>query len=151
MTSPLKWRSKQVSKRLSAISCQLSASVLAVLLAGCSIGTTFKRSQTEPTYAYRGEGEYRPDRDADVLARGKEATTAAVTFLEQEAPPAGAQVLGRVAYSTGKLVGKDELVARVKAVAAAAGGDAAAGTFVFADRDGQRAEGVEAVILKLAP
>jgi hypothetical protein len=147
---------------------KISSLFLVAALAGCATTSSFG-PHVQPIYQYRGYGEYLPDRDAKVLAEAKAAAgdVSAVKFL-QETLPEGIemdsnrtmsvakgyqhQLIGKVAYSTGQLVPKLDLIARVKQVAAAAGGDAAIGLFLLTDgADYTKAQGVEAVIIKLDP
>jgi hypothetical protein len=143
------------------------AALLFVSVAGCATSGGLSL-HVQPIYQYRGYGEYLPDRDAQVLATAKEgkADPASVKFLQETLPEGvemtqntlgvkdgyGHHLLGKLAYSTGALVTKLDLIARVKQVAAAAGGDAAIGMFLLTDQaDYTKAQGVEAVILKLDP
>jgi hypothetical protein len=146
-----------------------TALILSLAIAGCA--TTESSGpwvKVHPIYQYRGYGEYLPERDAKVLEQAKAGATAAasVKFL-QETLPEGIEMtgqtmgvkegyhhelIGKLAYSEGTLVNKLELIARVKQVAAAAGGDAAIGLFLATDeKDYTKAQGVEAVIIKLDP
>ncbi len=142
--------------------------VLGLATAGCATGGRAFGPHVDAIYQFRGYGEYQPDRDATVLAKAKvgQLDVAQVKFL-QESLPEGIEMtgetlgvkpgyqhllIGKLAYSTGKLEPKLELIARVKQVAAAAGGDAAIGLFLFTDgKDYTKAQGVEAVIIKLDP
>ena len=128
--------------------------LVALLAGGCagtadSVTVTSLQPRVHPIYQYRGYGEYLPDRDAVVLAKGKSGGLDAspVKFL-QETLPEGIEMngpvlgvkdgyhhklIGKLAYSNGKLESKLDLIARVKQVVAAAGGDAAMGVFLLTD------------------
>jgi hypothetical protein len=140
--------------------------LLVAAVAGC-VTAPSTRARVKALYQYRSYSEAQPERDAAVLAQGERAgaDVSGVTFLQDKLPEGLAivnqdlvvqpgyahELLGKVAYSTGKRVTKAELIARVKQVAVAAGGDAAIGVFVTDDADFRNAHGVEAVILKLDP
>ncbi|TSC23941.1 hypothetical protein [Corallococcus sp. Z5C101001] len=116
---------------------------------------------------YRGYGEYRPERDREVLTRAEGAKdTASVIFLQETLPEGiemtshmlstkdgySHQLLGKMAFSRGRLDSKRDLITHVQQVALAAGGDAAVGFFLLTPaEDFTQAQAVEAVILKLDP
>jgi hypothetical protein len=120
-----------------------------------------------PIYQYRGYGEYLPERDAKVVEQGKAAVDASRVKFLQETLPEGIELtaqtlsvkpgynhilIGKLAFSEGRLMPKLELIARVKQVALAAGGDTAIGIFLLTDdKDYTKAQGVEAVIMKMDP
>lgn len=93
----------------------------------------------QPIDAYRGYEDFHPDADKAVLVRAaKVELQGAPVRIFQEAFPEGItltqgafgvspgyhhHLIGKFAYSPGKVVSKAELVARVKKLAVAAGGD----------------------------
>jgi len=137
-------------------------------LAASACGAPSAWVRVQPIDAYRGYDDFRPDQDKAVLARASTVDVSVATVrIFQEAFPEGItltqgafgvtpgyqhHLIGKFAYSPGKAVGKAELVARVKKLAVAAGGDAAILIFLATDpKDFDVAQGVEAIIVKLDP
>lgn len=133
---------------------------------GC-VGPNQLNVRALPQNEYRGYGEYLPERDQEVLTRAAgDQDIASVIFLQETLPEGiemtshmlstkdgySHQLLGKMAFSGGKLTSKKDLIVQVQKVARAAGGDAAVGLFVLTDVDDYtQAQAVEAVILKLDP
>ncbi|MBL0215148.1 MAG: hypothetical protein IPQ07_14830 [Myxococcales bacterium] len=142
-------------------------SVLFVLLAaaGCAPSGPFVR--VKPINSYRAYGEYHAQAQDDALVA--KAASADVSGHEihvfQEALPPGIEMkdgtfgvaagythrlLGKYAYSSGKEVLKDELVATVKKMCVTAGANAAIIIFQLVPNDHQdRAQAIEAVLVDL--
>ncbi|WP_147442030.1 hypothetical protein [Corallococcus exercitus] len=137
---------------------------LAVL--GCS-GPSYLQGHALEQNEYRGYGEYLPERDREVLAQAAAVKDAAAVIFLQETLPEGIemtshmlqvrpgyshQLLGKLAFSRGRVDSKQDLIEHVRKVALAAGGDAAVGLFLLTPaQDYTQAQAVEAVILKLDP
>lgn len=136
-------------------------------LAACGGGSS-SWVHVDPIDAYRGYDDFQPDADKAVLAKASKVDPRVTPVrIFQEAFPEGItmtqgtfgvspgyhhHLLGKFAYSPGKAVSKTELVARVKKLAVAAGGDAAILVFLATDsRNFDLAQGVEAVVFKVDP
>ncbi|MHA7634606.1 hypothetical protein [Corallococcus sp. M7] len=144
----------------------LSLVVGAFAILGCS-GSTYLHGKALKQNEYRGYGEYLPERDREVLAQAAAVKDVASVIFLQETLPEGIemtshllqvkdgyshQLLGKLAFSRGQVDSKQELIAHVRKVALAAGGDAAVGIFLLTPAsDYTQAQAVEAVILKLDP
>ncbi|NPD24072.1 MULTISPECIES: hypothetical protein [Corallococcus] len=144
----------------------LSLVVGAFAILGCS-GPTYLHGKALEQNEYRGYGEYLPERDREVLAQAAAVKDAAAVIFLQETLPEGIemtshmlqvkdgyshQLLGKLAFSRGRVDSKQDLIAHVRKVAQAAGGDAAVGLFLLTPADDYtQAQAVEAVILKLDP
>lgn len=143
------------------------ALALSFALAACGGGSS-SWVRVSPMNAYRGYDDFQPAEDKAVLARSAAVDPAAAPVrIFQEAFPEGVtmsqgvfgvragyrhHLLGKFAYSPGKAVPKTELVARVKKLAIAAGGDAAIVIFLATDAESfDLAQGIEAIILKVDP
>ena len=139
---------------------------LATFAAGCGESGAYVR--VNPIDAYRGYDDFQPEKDKAVLARAASVDAkAARVRIFQEAFPAGVELkegtfsvaagyhhhlIGKYAYSPGKVISKLELVAHVKQLVVAADGDAAIILFSAVDaKDFDKAQGVEAIILRLDP
>ena len=139
---------------------------LGALAIGCAESGSYVR--VSPINAYRGYDDFQPEKDKAVLAKAAsvDAKSAQVRIF-QEAFPAGIELkegtfgvaagyqhhlIGKYAYSPGKVTTKLELVAHVKQLVVAAGGDAAIILFGAVDsKDFDKAQGVEAIIVRLDP
>ncbi|RKG88686.1 hypothetical protein D7W82_09685 [Corallococcus sp. CA049B] len=135
-------------------------------LLGCS-GSTYLHGKALEQNQYRGYGEYQPERDSAVLTHAAAVKDAASVIFLQETLPEGIemtshmlqvkdgyshQLLGKLAFSRGRVDSKQDLIEHVRKVALAAGGDAAVGLFLLTPaHDYSQAQAVEAVILKLDP
>lgn len=125
--------------------------------------------EVNPINAYRGYGEYKPDADKAIMAKAEMQIGLGKDSVEfwQETLPAGIensaqglrvlpgfghQLIGKYAFSTGKMTAKTELIAKAKDVAAAAGGDLIIGLFIATDEQNyDNATALEAVIVKKDP
>jgi hypothetical protein len=139
---------------------------LATFAAGC--GESGPYVHVNAINAYRGYDDFQPEKDKAVLAKAAsvDARTAHVRIF-QEAFPAGIELkegtfgvaagykhhlIGKYAYAPGKVTPKTALVAHVKQLVVAADGDAAIILFGAVDeKDFDKAQGVEAIILRLDP
>ncbi|RKG69600.1 hypothetical protein D7V80_08450 [Corallococcus sp. CA054B] len=144
----------------------LSLVVGTFAILGCS-GSTYLHGKALEQNQYRGYGEYQPERDREVLTQAAAVKDAASVIFLQETLPEGIemtahtlqvkdgyshQLLGKLAFSRGRVDSKQDLIAHVRKVALAAGGDAAVGLFLLTPAsDYTQAQAVEAVILKLDP
>ncbi|NOJ92238.1 hypothetical protein HMI51_04675 [Corallococcus coralloides] len=144
----------------------LSLVVSTFALLGCS-GSTYLHGKALEQNQYRGYGEYQPERDSAVLTQAAAVKDAASVIFLQETLPEGIemtshmlqvkdgyshQLLGKLAFSRGRVDSKQDLIEHVRKVALAAGGDAAVGLFLLTPaHDYSQAQAVEAVILKLDP
>ena len=148
-----------IGRKVSALVVLTSA-----LLAACG-GPQFT-VQVEPIDAYRAYEDFQPEQDKALLAKSLTVDPGARPVrIFQEAFPKGIELkgnafgvapgyrhrlIGKFAYSPGKEVPKTELVARVKKLAIAAGGDAAIVLFLAtSSKSFEIAQGVEAIIVKL--
>jgi hypothetical protein len=141
--------------------------LLWVLLAAASCAPSGPFVRVNPINAYRAYGEYHPQAADDALVA--KAASADVRGHEihvfQEALPPGIEmkdgtfgvaagythrVLGKYAYSPGKEVSKDELVAMVKKMCVTTGANAAIIIFQMIPNDHQdRAQAIEAILVDL--
>jgi len=122
-----------------------------------------------PIYQYRGYGEYKPDRDKAVLAQADAAPNSGThVVLWQETLPPGIAVgsggsvkvlegyshvlIGKLAYSMGKMLPKVTLIAKAKAVIHAAGGDFGISLFRVTDpKNYEQAMAIKVVVIKKDP
>jgi hypothetical protein len=139
--------------------------VMMLIASACAPSGPYVR--VNPINAYRAYGEYHPQAQDDAIVA--KAATADVTGHEihvfQEALPAGIEMkdgtlgvaagyshrlLGKYAYSPGKEVSKDDLVASVKKMCVTTGANAAIIIFQMVPNDHQdRAQAIEAVLVDL--
>ena len=147
---------------------RLAAMILFVATVGACATESGGYVRVDAMNAYRGYDDFQPEKDKAVLAKSATVEVkAAPVRIFQEALPAGVELkegvfgvapgyqhrlIGKYAFSPGKSVSKVELVARVKKLAIAAEGDAAIILFQAVDsKDFDKAQGVEAIILRLDP
>jgi len=135
------------------------------LAVGCAPSGPYVR--VNPINAYRSYGEYHPQAqdDAIVAKAGSVDVGGHEIHLFQEALPPGIEMkdgtfgvaagyshhlLGKYAYSPGKEVSKDDLVAMVKKMCVATGANAAIIIFQLVPNDHQdRAQAIEAILVAL--
>ena len=141
--------------------------VVSVILLAVSCAPSGPFVRVNPINSYRTYGEYHPQAEDDAIVA--KAASADVTGHEihvfQEALPPGIEmkdgtfgvaagythrILGKYAYSPGKEVSKDELVATVKKMCVTTGANAAIVIFQMTPNDHQdRAQAIEAMLVDL--
>lgn len=136
-----------------------------IVAAGCAPSGPFVK--VEPINSYRAYGEYHPQaRDDAIVAKAAAADiNGHEIHVFQEALPPGIemkdgtfgvaagythQIFGKYAYSPGKEVSKDELVATVKKMCVTIGANAAIIIFQMVPNEHQdRAQAIEAILVDL--
>jgi len=147
---------------------RLRAMILLVAPLGACATESGGYVRVDAMNAYRGYDDFQPEKDKAVLAKSATVDVkSAQVRIFQETLPAGVELkegvfgvapgyqhrlIGKYAYSPGKAISKVDLVAHVKQLAVAADGDAAIILFQAVDpKDFDKAQGVEAIIVRLDP